>query len=178
MLANSQALAEIAAGNDGVMQGIRKGCTHVDMSTVSPLTTKQLGVEYQKQGCFFMHSPVLGSVPQATDGSLLLFVGGSDEAFLTARRGVEIFSAEKSGDLKGRNRPRTQNCFVIYSSARWERRLLKRLCLHKRQKSIRRPCLTSQSLFVERADVPNKRKFNARPEFFSPILRRAHVEGY
>jgi 3-hydroxyisobutyrate dehydrogenase-like beta-hydroxyacid dehydrogenase len=82
MLANSQALTETAIGNGGVMEGIRKGSAHVDMSTVSPMTTKQLGVEYQKQGCFFMHSPVLGSVPQATDGSLLLFVGGSDEAFL------------------------------------------------------------------------------------------------
>ena len=82
MLANSQALTEIAAGNGGVMQGIRRGCVHVDMSTVSPMTTKQLGAEYENQECFFMHSPVLGSVPQATDGSLLLFVGGSDEAFL------------------------------------------------------------------------------------------------
>jgi 3-hydroxyisobutyrate dehydrogenase-like beta-hydroxyacid dehydrogenase len=82
MLANSQALADIAAGNSGVMKGLRAGCAHVDMSTVSPMTTKQLGLEYQKQGCFFMHSPVLGSVPQATDGSLLLFAGGSDEAFL------------------------------------------------------------------------------------------------
>jgi 3-hydroxyisobutyrate dehydrogenase-like beta-hydroxyacid dehydrogenase len=90
MLANSQALAETATGNGGVIQGIRKGCTHVDMSTVSPMTTKQLGVEYQKRGCFFMHSPVLGSVPQATDGSLLLFVGGSDEAFHSAEPVLQI----------------------------------------------------------------------------------------
>ncbi len=83
MLSNSQALLEMAAGREGVIQGLRKGSAHVDMSTVSPMTTKQLGVEYLKRGCFFMHSPVLGSVPQATDGSLLLlFVGGSDEAYL------------------------------------------------------------------------------------------------
>lgn len=84
MLSNSQALAETAAGNEGVIRGLRKGCVHVDMSTVSPMTTKQLGVEYQKQGFSFIHSPVLGSVPQATDGSLLLFTGGSDGAFLKA----------------------------------------------------------------------------------------------
>jgi 3-hydroxyisobutyrate dehydrogenase len=81
MLSNSEALVEVAAGSNGVLRGLRKGSTHIDMSTVSPMTTERLGVEYKKHGCFFLHSPVLGSVPQATDGSLLLFVGGSDEAF-------------------------------------------------------------------------------------------------
>jgi len=82
MLANSKALEEMAAGKEGVIHGLRKGCVHVDTSTVSPMTTKKLSTVYKTLGCFFVHSPVLGSVPQATDGSLLLFTGGSDEAFL------------------------------------------------------------------------------------------------
>ena len=82
MLANSKALEETAGGSGGVLNGLHKGCVHVDTSTVSPLTTKKLSADYKAQGCFFVHSPVLGSVPQATDGSLLLFVGGSDEAFM------------------------------------------------------------------------------------------------
>ncbi|MGA9407913.1 MAG: NAD(P)-dependent oxidoreductase [Bacteroidota bacterium] len=84
MLSNSEALAETATGNGGIIHGLRKGAAHVDMSTVSPVTTAELSVEYTKRGCFFLHSPVLGSVPQATDGSLLLFVGGSDEAYRSA----------------------------------------------------------------------------------------------
>ncbi len=78
MLANSKALEEMSGG---VIRSLRKGGAHVDMSTVSPLTTKKLGVDYNERGLYFMHSPVLGSVPQATDGSLLLFAGGSDDAF-------------------------------------------------------------------------------------------------
>ena len=50
MLANSKALEETAAGNGGVIQGLRKGVRHVDMSTVSPMTTKKLGAEYKEQG--------------------------------------------------------------------------------------------------------------------------------
>src|SRR5271157_4812291 len=45
MLSNSEALAEAATGNKGVIRGLRKGSTHVDMSTVSPVTTEQLGLE-------------------------------------------------------------------------------------------------------------------------------------
>ena len=67
-----------------ILSGLRKGSVHVDMSTVSPATTKDLGKRYRDAGCFFLHSPVLGSVPQATDGSLLLFVGGDEEGFRRA----------------------------------------------------------------------------------------------
>lgn len=84
MLSNSEALSECALGTNGVLKGVRKGSVHVDMSTVSPALTKELGKRYQDAGCFFLHSPVLGSVPQATDGSLLLFVGGNEGGFLRA----------------------------------------------------------------------------------------------
>ncbi len=116
MLANSQALADIAAGNSGVMKGLRAGCAHVDMSTVSPMTTKQLGLEYQKQGCFFVHSPVLGSVPQATDGSLLLFAGRSDEAFLKVGDVLKLLGG-KIWRFERPERPHTRNCSAICSSA-------------------------------------------------------------
>jgi len=84
MLSNSEALSECALGIHGILSGLRKGSVHVDMSTVSPATTKDLGKRYRDAGCFFLHSPVLGSVPQATDGSLLLFVGGDEEGFRRA----------------------------------------------------------------------------------------------
>jgi len=85
MVSNSSALEEITRGAGGIVQGLRKGAVHVDTSTVSPVTTRQLAVEYERRGFFFVHSPVLGSVPQATDGSLLLFVGGKEEAFTKVR---------------------------------------------------------------------------------------------
>lgn len=90
MLSNSEALSECALGSHGVLRGARKGSVHVDMSTVSPAITKELGKRYRDAGCFFLHSPVLGSVPQATDGSLLLFVGGNEAGFLRAEPALKI----------------------------------------------------------------------------------------
>ena len=94
MVSTSEVLAEFAAGKDGVIHGLRRGCLHVDMSTVSPVTTERLTAEYKSHGCLFIHSPVLGSVPQATDGSLLLFVGGSDEAFRSAKPVLKILGGK------------------------------------------------------------------------------------
>ena len=93
MLSNSEALSECALGNNGVLTGVQKGSVHVDMSTVSPAITKELGKRYRKAGCSFLHSPVLGSVPQATDGSLLLFVGGDEVAYLRAESVLKTLSS-------------------------------------------------------------------------------------
>jgi 3-hydroxyisobutyrate dehydrogenase-like beta-hydroxyacid dehydrogenase len=93
MLSNSEALFECALGSNGVLRGARKGSVHVDMSTVSPAITKELGNRYRDAGCFFLHSPVLGSVPQATDGSLLLFVGGNEGGFLRAEPALKTLGS-------------------------------------------------------------------------------------
>lgn len=89
MVSDPRALEEISTGSDGVLEGIRANGVHIDMSTVSSMTTKKLEQAYRKKGATFLHAPVLGSVPQATDGSLLIFVGG-DPA--TAHRCESIFT--------------------------------------------------------------------------------------
>ena len=93
MVSNSEALREISLGVEGILGGLRKGSIHVDMSTVSPAITEQLAREYDREGSAFLHSPVLGSVPQATDGSLLLFVGGNDQAFRRAEPALKLLGS-------------------------------------------------------------------------------------
>ena len=78
MLTNDEALSGVS---DAILQTFRKGGVHIDCSTVSPALTTTLEKIYTESRRGFLHSPVLGSIPQATDGSLLLFVGGSDEVF-------------------------------------------------------------------------------------------------
>lgn len=81
MLTNDDALRNASVQ---IQSTLRKGGVHVDCSTVSPALTLSLEHAYAESGRYFLHTPVLGSIPQATDGSLLLFVGGSDAAFQKA----------------------------------------------------------------------------------------------
>ncbi len=80
MISTPAVLREVAAGSAGIIAGLREGGIHVDCSTVSPSVTHQLEEEYASRGRTFLHCPVLGSVPQATDGSLLLLLGGASTA--------------------------------------------------------------------------------------------------
>jgi len=81
MLSTPDVLERVALGKAGILESIKPDGIHIDCSTVSPALTKQLEAEYHSKQRHFLHSPVLGSVPDASKGSLLLFVGGEEVAF-------------------------------------------------------------------------------------------------
>jgi 3-hydroxyisobutyrate dehydrogenase-like beta-hydroxyacid dehydrogenase len=94
MVSNPDALRDIALGPDGVLTGLKSGSIHIDSSTVSPSITRDLAAQYAGRGCFFLHAPVLGSVPQATDGTLLMFAGGDDAAYRTAEPYLHLLAKQ------------------------------------------------------------------------------------
>lgn len=81
MISDSVVLEAISLGNEGILSGLPPGGIHVDMSTVSPGVTRRLEEVYADRSRSFLHCPVLGSVPQAAEGNLLLFAGGAEEPF-------------------------------------------------------------------------------------------------
>lgn len=86
MISTSEVLETIALGDNGILSGLPEHGVHVDLSTVSPATTGKLEQLYAGRSRSFLYCPVLGSVPQAREGSLLLFAGGSPEAFRASER--------------------------------------------------------------------------------------------
>ncbi|MCS6806408.1 MAG: NAD(P)-dependent oxidoreductase [Acidobacteriota bacterium] len=81
MVSDDRALHEVACGEQGLYAKRVESKVHVDMSTISPALSQQLTSLAQTQGFCFIHAPVLGSRPQASDGTLLIFVGGSPQAW-------------------------------------------------------------------------------------------------
>jgi 3-hydroxyisobutyrate dehydrogenase-like beta-hydroxyacid dehydrogenase len=92
MVTDSEALRQVALGDEGILSGLEEGCVHVDCSTVDPGLTAELQDHYGSLGRFFLHAPVLAGPPQAAEGSLLMFVGGSQQAFLQVREVLAVLS--------------------------------------------------------------------------------------
>ncbi len=86
MVATPEALEAVVFGDDGIAAGIGDGTTLVDMSTVGPAAVRGLAARLAP-GADVLDAPVLGSVRQATEGDLKIFVGG-DEAVLDRCRAV------------------------------------------------------------------------------------------
>ena len=78
MLATPEALEEVAFGAGGLVEGMDEGHTLIEMSTVGPDVVRDLA-ERVPEDVDVIDAPVLGSVPQATDGSLKIFVGAEPE---------------------------------------------------------------------------------------------------
>jgi 2-hydroxy-3-oxopropionate reductase len=81
MLPDGPQVEEAVLGADGVLQGIRRGSTVVDMSSISPLVSQKVAAACGEKGVEFLDAPVSGGEPKATDGTLAIMVGGKREVF-------------------------------------------------------------------------------------------------
>lgn len=57
------------------------GRTIIQMSTISPAESKELAQEVTAAGGSYLEAPVLGSIPEATAGTLIIMVGSTPEQF-------------------------------------------------------------------------------------------------
>jgi len=68
-------------GTDGVASGLAAGKTVVDMSSISPIATKEFAKKINALGCDYLDAPVSGGEVGAKNASLSIMVGGPDSAF-------------------------------------------------------------------------------------------------
>lgn len=80
MVSDPRALFAVVTGADGLAGGVREGTIVVEMSTVGPAAVRRLR-ELLPAGAELVDAPVLGSRDEAAGGRLVVFVGGTDEAF-------------------------------------------------------------------------------------------------
>ena len=66
---------------DGVAAGLSPGKVVVDMSSISPLATKEFAKRIEAIGCFYVDSPVSGGEVGAKAGTLTLMVGAREDVF-------------------------------------------------------------------------------------------------
>jgi len=71
----------VTEGPDGILAGLVPGSVYIDMSTVSPQSSRALAERVAACGAVMLAAPVSGSVPAAENGSLVIIAGGSAGAF-------------------------------------------------------------------------------------------------
>jgi 3-hydroxyisobutyrate dehydrogenase-like beta-hydroxyacid dehydrogenase len=81
MVTNTDALRGVTEGVDGLLAGIKSGNVHVDMSTVSPVFSRELAKKIEAKGAAMLDAPVSGSVITLEEGKLSIMVGGDQSVF-------------------------------------------------------------------------------------------------
>lgn len=85
MVSDDQAVKDIYLGDKGILSHVQKGKLLIDMSTVSPDTSKQIAKSCVEKGVGFLDAPVSGSVKPAQDATLIILVGGKAEDYNRAK---------------------------------------------------------------------------------------------
>lgn len=80
-LSNDDAVRAIYGGDNGVMLSAKAGTVVVEMSTVSPETSRELSRIGQARGIEVLDVAISGGPPLAENGTLTLLGGGSQSAF-------------------------------------------------------------------------------------------------
>lgn len=70
---------EVIMGENGVIHGAQAGSIVVDMSTISPSTTRRIAQDLGKNGIKMIDAPVSGGSEGAQKGTLSIMVGGEAE---------------------------------------------------------------------------------------------------
>ncbi|MFM0501781.1 2-hydroxy-3-oxopropionate reductase [Paraburkholderia caffeinilytica] len=88
-------------GKDGVAEGLSSGKTVVDMSSISPIATKEFAKRINALGCDYLDAPVSGGEVGAKNATLSIMVGGPETAFVKTRPLLELMG--KNITLVGAN---------------------------------------------------------------------------
>ena len=72
---------DVLFGKDGLAEGLSSGKIFVDMSSISPIATKEFAKGVTAKGCDYVDAPVSGGEVGAKAASLTIMCGGSQKAF-------------------------------------------------------------------------------------------------
>lgn len=89
MVTDSRALEAVMRGSDGILDWLRAEAIVIDMSTVSPETSRALARAARDRGAAFLDAPVSGSVQTLESGRLSIMVGGERADFERVRPVLE-----------------------------------------------------------------------------------------
>lgn len=82
MVSDPAALRDVVTAKTGILPALSPGTVHIDMSTVSPETSREVALLARGTGADFLEAPVLGSLQAATEGTLTILTGGDAELSL------------------------------------------------------------------------------------------------
>ncbi len=85
MLPNSPEVREVILGKDGIIEGVKPGSVVIDMSSISPVATKEICAVLSTKGVTLLDAPVSGGEPKAVEGTLAIMVGGDESTFKKVR---------------------------------------------------------------------------------------------
>jgi 3-hydroxyisobutyrate dehydrogenase-like beta-hydroxyacid dehydrogenase len=92
IVSDPPALESVLWGPNGAMEGLRRGSTYIDSSTVSPALARKIATACTERGVGFLDAPVTGGTWGAEKGELVFMVGGEKEVLERAKPALQTMA--------------------------------------------------------------------------------------
>lgn len=79
-------------GSAGMVHADINGTLFIEMSTLQPVTVRELAAAIEAHGARIIDSPVLGTIPSVRDGKLVALLGGTPEDVERARPVLDVLA--------------------------------------------------------------------------------------
>jgi len=102
MLPSEEAIRSVVLGQNGLIAGFEPGSVYIDMSTVDPRTSREIGSRLEQVGVHMLDAPVSRGHQAAIAGTLSIMVGGERIVFerslnVLRAMGTDIFYCGPAG---------------------------------------------------------------------------------
>ena len=101
MVPDTPDVEKVLFGDKGVSSGLSKGKVVVDMSSISPIATKEYAKKINALGCDYLDAPVSGGEVGAKNATLSIMVGGDEAVFNKVKPVLDLMG--KNINLVGGN---------------------------------------------------------------------------
>ncbi|QWD63127.1 2-hydroxy-3-oxopropionate reductase [Polynucleobacter sp. MWH-UH25E] len=101
MVPDTPDVQRVLFGENGVAAGLSKGKIVVDMSSISPIATKEFAKKINALGCDYLDAPVSGGEVGAKNATLSIMVGGEEGVFNKVKPVLDLMG--KNINLVGGN---------------------------------------------------------------------------
>ena len=85
---------DVALGAGGISENAKPGTVYIDLSTNAPATARRLAEGMRAKGIQMLEAPVSGGTVRATDGTIVIMVGGDAAVFEAQLPLLKSFSGE------------------------------------------------------------------------------------
>jgi 2-hydroxy-3-oxopropionate reductase len=115
MLPDSADSERAILGPDGVLEGAAPGSVIIDMSSIAPSMSQQIGVACADKGVEFLDAPVSGGEPGAIAGTLAIMVGGKQSVFDDCEPLLQVMGGNVvlTGDIGAGNITKLANQIIV-----------------------------------------------------------------
>ncbi len=112
---NSPHVKAAVLGPNGVLEGAKAGSLLVDMSSIDPIVSREVGAAVAKKQIRFIDAPVSGGEPKAVDGTLSIMCGGTQADFKEAEPILKCMGASVvlCGEIGAGNVTKLANQIVV-----------------------------------------------------------------